>query len=455
MNKILKGEDAKGLIEEKNYKELRLSLSQMNPADIAALFDELATYDLILIFRLLPKELASEVFVYLENDIQERMIKSFSDKEIKTIVDDIFIDDMVDLVEEMPANVVKRILKNTDRETREIINKILEYPDDSAGSIMTIEFVSLREEMTVKQAFAKIRDTGVDSETIYTCYVTDVNKKLIGTVSVRALLLADYNSLIKDIMEKNTIYVHTLDDREFVANQMKKYDFMSMPVLDKENRLVGIVTYDDAYDVIEEETEEDFALMAAMMPAEESYFRTSVFEHAKNRIVWLLFLMLSATATGIIITKYEAAFEALPILVAFIPMLMDTGGNCGSQSSTIVIRGMALDDIKPKDFLRVLFKELRIGLVVGIALALVNGIRIYIMYGNKNVPADMLSITVGLTIVCVVVLAKLLGCLLPMLAKKLKLDPAIMASPLITTMVDTCSVIIFFNVALYLLGQYM
>ena len=437
------------LLQAKKYKELKAVLETMNPADIAALFEELTTEDMILVFRLLPKELAAETFVYMEGDKQELLISAFSDKELEEVMTEMFLDDAVDLIEEMPANVVKRILMHIEPDMRNMINEILKYPGDSAGSIMTIEFVALKRDMTVEEAFTKIRETGVDKETIYTCYVTNPDRKLIGAVTVRNLLLSDYTRKIEDIMETNVISVHTLDDKEFVAKQMTKYDFLAIPVVDNEDRLVGIVTFDDAMDVIEDETEEDFAIMAAMTPSEDSYFKTSVFSHAKNRIVWLLFLMLSATVTGIIITKYENAFSAIPILVAFIPMLMDTGGNCGSQSSTMIIRGLALDEIKMGDIIKVMFKELRISLLVGLVLALVNGVRIYIMYSSTSEYSNFqLSLVVGLTILCTVTLAKLLGCILPLAAKRLKLDPAIMAAPLITTVVDTCSVLIFFNIAM-------
>ncbi len=446
-------ETALDLLRHKDYKTLKYIISQENPADIALLLDELPKEEAVITYRLLPKELATEVFAHLEGDNREALITAFSDKELEEVVADLFIDDAVDLIEEMPANVVKRILKHTSPEDRRIINEILNYPKDSAGSIMTTEFVTLRRDMTVEESFDKIRKTGVDKETIYTCYVTDDTNKLLGTVSVKDLLLSDYSTTIEKIMEDNPISVITTDDKEDVAKLFAHYDFIAMPVTDMENRLVGIVTFDDAMDVIEDETEEDFAIMAAMSPSEDGYFKTSVFVHAKNRIFWLLFLMLSSTITGSIIAKYEEAFAALPILVAFIPMLMSAGGNCGSQSSTMVIRGLAVNEIRFKDFFKVIFKELRISVMVGIILSVINAVRILIMYRNsQECDSAVLALIVSLTLVLVVIIAQIMGCCLPMLAKKLKFDPAIMAAPLISTIADTCSVLIFFNIAMTILG---
>lgn len=446
-------ETALDLLKHKDYKTLKYIISQENPADIALLLDELPKEEAVITYRLLPKELATEVFAHLEGDNREALITAFSDKELEEVVADLFIDDAVDLIEEMPANVVKRILKHTSPEDRKIINEILNYPKDSAGSIMTTEFVTLRRDMTVEESFDKIRKTGVDKETIYTCYVTDDTNKLLGTVSVKDLLLSDYSTTIEKIMEDNPISVITTDDKEDVAKQFAHYDFIAMPVTDMENRLVGIVTFDDAMDVIEDETEEDFAIMAAMSPSENGYFKTSVFVHAKNRIFWLLFLMLSSTITGSIIAKYEEAFAALPILVAFIPMLMSAGGNCGSQSSTMVIRGLAVNEIRFKDFFKVIFKELRISVMVGSILSVINAVRILIMYRNsQECDSAVLALIVSLTLVLVVIIAQIMGCCLPMLAKKLKFDPAIMAAPLISTIADTCSVLIFFNIAMTILG---
>lgn len=440
------------LLDERNLKELKELLAEQNPADISNIFEEVPRTDVILLFRLLPKELAAETFAHLESEEQELIIKGFSDKEIEAIMEELFIDDAVDLIEEMPASVVKKILKNTDSETRKTINDILKYPKDCAGSIMTIEYVNFRPQQTVEEAFKTIRSTGVDKETVYTCYVIEKDRKLLGTVSVKDLLLSDYSCKISDIMDSNIISVNTLDDKEDVVKKFSKYDLLAMPVVDNEERLIGIITVDDAMDVMEDETEEDFAIMAAMTPNEDSYFKTSIFDHAKHRILWLLVLMLSATLTGTIITKYENAFTAIPILVSFIPMLMDTGGNCGSQSSTLIIRGLALDEIRFKDIFKVIFKELRISFIVGLVLAVVNGLRIYIMYRDAfSFSTVLLSLTIGITLILVVAIAEFIGCILPMIAQKLKLDPAIMAAPLITTVVDTFSVFVFFKVAIALL----
>lgn len=439
-------EQIEGLLEEKKYVSAANILKDMEPADIAILIEECSKEEVLRLYRILPKELAAEVFVEMDPDMQEELIKAFSDKELKEVLDEMYMDDTVDMIEEMPANVVKRILKHSDPDSRKAINELLKYPKDSAGSIMTIEYVSLRKTMTVEDAFAKIRATGVDKETIYTCYVTEGDKRLIGIVSVKTLLLSEKQSLIGDIMETSFISIETTENQEEVAKKFNKYGFLAIPVVDKENRLVGIVTFDDAMDVIQEETQEDFEIMAAMTPSEDSYFKTSVWEHGKNRIFWLLFLMLSATITGSILTKYEAAFETIPLLVSFIPMIMGTGGNCGSQSSTMIIRGLAMDEIQLKDFWKAIFKEVRIALLVGACLALVNGIRVYIFYHSLEI-----AVVLGLTLIATIVLAKMMGCVLPMLAKKLNLDPAIMAAPLISTIVDSCSVFVYFNIAMWIL----
>lgn len=438
------------LLDSREFGRIRVLFTAMEPADIAELLGEIDEQRLPILFRILPKELAAETFVEMDSDEQELLINAFSERELHDVVEELFVDDAVDIIEEMPANVVKRILRHTDSEMRNSINEILRYPKDSAGSIMTTEYVSLKKDMTVSEAFDRIRRTGVDKETIYTCYVTDTDRKLIGLVTVKELLLSPYNTVINTIMEKNIISVETLDDKEEVANMFDKYDFMSLPVVDKENRLVGIVTFDDAIDVIQEENTEDIQKMGALQPIEETYLKTPVWRHAKNRIVWLLLLMLSATITGSIIENYEAAFTALPILVAFIPMLMDTGGNCGAQSSTMIIRGLALDEITPKDIMKIMFKEIRIAVVVGLILAAVNTLRIYTMYSGQD-PLFLSAVT-GLSLIATVVIAKMLGGVLPILAKLCKLDPALMASPLITTIVDTCSVIIFFNIALWIMS---
>lgn len=435
------------LLKEKNYTEIRTLLEEMNSADISVLLGELEKENMVFVYRLLSKDKAVETFSYMEPDVQEDLLSALTDKELQEVVSELFLDDTVDLIEEMPANMVKRILKHTDAEQRKLINEFLNYPSDSAGSLMTIEFIELKANMTVEEAFEKIKKVGINKETIYTCYVLDNVRKLLGIVTVKELLLADKDTKVEALMEKNLITVYTLDDKEDVAKKFDKYDLLALPVVDKENRLVGIITIDDAMEVMQEENTEDFAIMAAMNPTEETYFKTSVWQHARNRILWLLILMLSAAVTGTIITKYENAFAAIPLLVAFIPMLMDTGGNCGSQSSTLVIRGLAIDEIQLKDFFRVLLKEGRVAILVGIALALVNACRIILQYHDTK-----LAIVVGCTIISTVILSKLLGCILPMIAKRFKLDPAIMAAPLITTIVDTCSILIYFNIAMWIMN---
>lgn len=435
------------LLKDKKFNQLKQAIAEMNSADISIMLTELSTEDMIVAYRLLPKDEAAEVFAYMDAETQEKLINSLTDKELKEVINELFLDDTVDLIEEMPSNVVKRILKNVSPKDRKEINEFLNYPSDSAGSIMTNEFIDLKENMTVEEAFEKIRKVGIDKETIYTCYVLDMSRKLIGIVTAKDLLLSDKTRCIKDIMDTNIISVNTLEDKEIVAKTFDKYDFIVLPVVDMENRLVGIITIDDAIDVIQDENTEDFALMAAITPTEDTYFRTSALTHAKNRILWLLILMLSAAVTGAIITNYENAFSAVPLLVAFIPMLMGTGGNCGSQSSTMIIRGLAMEEIKLKDYGKALWKEARISLIVGVTLALVNGARIVIQYQDVK-----LAVVVGIALMGTVILSEFLGCTLPMVAKKLKLDPAIMAAPLITTIVDTCSVLIYFNVAVMLMN---
>lgn len=455
----LQEELREGLLEhlhQKKFSVVRETLTALNSADIAQLLAEVEESDLPLLFRILPKELAAETFIEMDNDQQEFLITVFSDRELKEVLDELYVDDAVDLIEEMPATVVKRILRHTNPEMRKDINQLLQYPKTSAGSIMTTEYVDLKKQMTVAEAFDRIRRIGVDKETVYTCYVTDKNRTLIGLISVKDLLLANQNQPIEEIMETNIISVGTLEDREDVAHMFDRYDFLAIPVVDQEGRLVGIVTVDDAIDVLQEETTEDMTKMAAVMPMEDSYLKTSVWRHAKNRFFWLLFLMLSATVTGSIIQHYENAFVAIPVLVAFVPMLMGTGGNCGSQSSTMIIRGLALEEIRFKDFFRVVWKEIRVGLLVGVILALVNGLRVFLMYqGSSEVMGQIgildLALISGLSLVCTVVLAKTIGCILPMLAKKCHLDPALMAAPLLSTILDTCSVLIFFSIAMGLL----
>ena len=435
------------LIEKKDYTQLLSIIRDMNPVDIANLLSELPENKQLPVFRMLPKDIAAEVFVEMETEMQELLIRIFTDAELHSYLEELYVDDAVDIIEEMPANVVRRILRLCDPHTREQINQILRYPKDSAGSIMTTEFVGLRADMTVFEAFARIRKIGIDKETIYTCFVTDSNLHLVGVVTVKEMILAGKDTVIGDIMHKHVVFVKTTDDKEEAAMCFDKYDFMAIPVVDQENRLVGIVTYDDAIDVLQEENTEDIMKMAAITPEDDSYLRTPVWKHAKSRILWLMLLMISSTFTGMILTHYEAAFVSLPVLVSFVPMLMGTGGNCGSQSATMVIRGLALDEIENRDFLKVLFKEFRIALMVGSALAIVNTVRIMLMPEGTLALATVL----GISIIATAVLAKSLGCCLPMLARKLKLDPAIMASPLITTIVDACSVLLYFSIAVAIL----
>lgn len=438
------------LLVERKFTELRELLQDMNSTDLAALLEEFPQELLPVIFRLLPKELAADTFVEMDTDMQQTLIAAFTDLELKEVVDNLFVDDMVDLIEEMPANVVKRILQHSSNEKRRMINEVFNYSKDSAGSVMTTEYVDLKADMTVVDAFKRIKRTGVNKETIYTCYVTDENRKLKGVITAKDLLLAESQDIVGELMETNIIYANTIEDKEEAAEKIRKYDLLAIPVVDNESRLIGIITVDDAIDVLQEAAEEDFAKMAAVQPSEESYFKTSVFVHVRKRIVWLLVLMISATFTGAILTHYEEAFAAVPILVSFIPMLMDTGGNCGAQSSTMIIRGLALNEIKLKDFFKVLFKEVRIGLLAGLILALVNSVRVYIMYRSYEQSIQLMIVT-GITLIVAVVVSKSLGCILPMLAKRLKIDPAIMASPLLTTICDACVIAVFFNIALLIM----
>ena len=428
-------------LEERNFKELKEELENLHPVDLVDAMEELDKKQRMLVFRLLSKEDAAEVFTDMNSDMREELLEALTDSELKEIMDEMYVDDTVDVLEEMPANVVDRLLMATDEETRKQINTLLQYPEDSAGSIMNIEYISLRKEMTVADAILKIRQVGINRETIYTCYVTE-KRKLIGVVDVKDLLTAGESRLIEEIMDENVIYARTLDDQEQVANQINKYGLVAIPILDHEDCMVGIVTVDDAMLVLQDETTEDISIMAGVSPNEDSYFGTSVFQHAKNRSLWLMLLMLSATVTGEILGHYEDAMAVMPVLITFIPMLMGTGGNCGSQSSTLVIRGLAVGEIEFKDIFRVLFKEIRVAVVVGLMLAVVNGLRIYIMY-DQNV---MLAGALGLTMIAVVSMAKCIGCILPLLAKKLGLDPAIMAAPLITTILDTCTILVYFNI---------
>lgn len=437
-----------GYLDKERIETLRNKFTEMNVVDIAQIFEEIPEEKKLIIFRILPKDIAAEVFSYMSQKEQQFIIESITDKEVQSLVEDLYLDDTVDFIEELPANVVKKVLRNTDEETRKRINFFLNYPENSAGSIMTIEYVDLRKDMTVKEAIARIKKIGIDRETIDTCYVTSKGRKLEGVVLLRQIILSDEDEIIENIMDKDVKYVNTHDDQEKVALLFKKYDLLAMPVTDNEDRLVGIITIDDILDIIEEETTEDFYKMAAMEPSEEDYLDTSVFSLAKHRIVWLLVLMISATFTGSIIKKYEDVLQAVVILTAFIPMLMDTGGNAGSQSSTLVIRGLALGDIKLKDWPKVLFKEFRVSLIVGITLSFVNFLRIYFL---EKVDFYV-AVTVCSTLFFTVVIAKAVGGLLPIIAKKFKVDPAIMASPLITTIVDALVLILYFATATMLLG---
>lgn len=434
-------EKIKELLQARKYTQLKELFAQTNEADVAAIFEELNEKELPLVFRLLGKEEAAEVFAYMEHDTQTTLVNSMTDKELEQILDDLFLDDTVDMIEEMPANVVARILRHTDPKTRKQINELLKYPKDSAGSMMTVEYVNIKKNMTVGEAITRIRKMASDSETVYTVYVTE-NRKLIGLVTVKDLLISQDEERIEDIMETNIITLSTSDDQEDVAKMFNKYGFLAFPVVDKEDRLVGIITVDDAMEVLQDENTEDITRMAAITSAEDTYFKTSIFKHAKNRIAWLLVLMLSSTLTGTILTSYEKAFAAVPLLVSFIPMLMDTGGNCGAQSSTLIIRGIALDEIVFKDIFKVIFKEFGVSILVGSILAVVNGIRIYIMYRSAQ-----LAIVVACSLAMTVMLAKFIGGVLPLTAKKIGLDPALMASPLITTVVDTCSILVYFKIA--------
>ena len=437
------------LLVEKKYSTIRDILSTMNPADIASVFDGLEESRLPLLFRLLPKELAAETFVEMEPDAQELLIRGFSDSELREVLDELYVDDAVDIVEEMPANVVRRILSQADPDMRKDINEILRYPENSAGSIMTTEYVSLRPGMTVEEAILRIRRTGVDKETIYTCYVMDEKRRLEGVVTVKDLLMNDYAALMGDIMDPHVIKAYTTEDQEKVVETFNEYNLLSLPVVDGEDRLVGIITVDDVMDVMEQEATEDFEKMAAMLPSEKPYLKTGVFQLARNRIPWLMILMLSSMVTGGILLKYENAFSVIPLLVTFIPMLMDTGGNSGSQASTMIIRGMAVGEVEPADILKVMWKEIRVGMLCGLSLALVNFVRLMIQYPGQV----LICLTVVISLFCTVIIAKTIGCVLPIAAKTIHLDPAIMASPMITTIVDACSLMIYFQLACHLLNM--
>ncbi len=446
--KELLGEVLENLIENKKYASVRDTMETMHAADIAAVLGECKNEQIPLMFRLLPKELAAETFAQMDEDHQEILIQSFSDSELKAVIDELYVDDAVDLVEEMPANVVKRILRQAGPEKRKLINEILKYPEDSAGSIMTTEYVRLRPDMTVRDAINNIRRTGVDKETINTCYVTDRNRKILGIVTMRQLLFAEENTQISEIMTEEVICALTTEDREKVSLDFVKYDFSVMPVVDEENRLVGIVTIDDVVDVLQEETTEDIEKMGAIMPLEKPYLKTGVFEIFKSRIPWLFILMISAAFTGMIITRFENALSAQIALVSAIPMLMGTGGNCGSQASVTVIRGLSIGEIKFSDILRIIWKELRVAILCGIALAAVNMAKL-IWFDNLG---TTVALVISITLLLDVIVAKIVGCTLPLFADKMGLDPAVMASPFITTIVDAISLLIYFEIAVIMLG---
>ncbi|HIW27149.1 MAG TPA: magnesium transporter [Candidatus Lawsonibacter pullicola] len=443
------------LVQTKQFRKLRSILMEMNEVDVAEFLDELGPEETILVFRLLPKEQAAEVFAELEDsDDQERLINALNDKELREVLDELYLDDTVDVIEDMPANVVSRILRNSDPASRSQINQLLNYPKDSAGSIMTTEYVFLHPDATVEESFARIRKEGMDKETIYTCYVTQ-NRVLLGVVTVRRLLLSAYETKIRDIMETNVLSVNTHDDKEDVAQMLNKYDLSAIPVVDGDNRLVGIVTFDDAMDVIEEETTEDFEKMAAILPSDKPYLKTGVFETWRSRIPWLMLLMLSATFTGIIITKFESALAACVVLTSFIPMLSGTGGNSGSQSSVAVIRALSLDEIDFSDLIAVVWKESRVAVLCGVCLACANFVKMMVVdrwLMNNPAVTPMVALVVCLTLVFTVLCAKVVGCTLPMAAEKVGIDPAVMASPFITTIVDALSLLIYFFFATQLLG---
>ena len=442
-------EELMQLVEEKRYRALKAELIEMNEVDIAAFIEKLDDERIVVVFRMLPKELATDVFAALPPDVQQQIITSITDKELSAIVNDLYVDDAVDMLEELPATIVKRVLKNSNPDQRKLINQFLNYPEDSAGSVMTAEFVDLKKTMTVAEAFDYIRKHGVDKETIYTCFVTDEKRRLEGVVTVKDLLMNDYETVVGDIMDDNVIKVTTTEDQEQVAMLFNDYDLMTLPVVDNENRLVGIITVDDVMDVMEQEATEDIEKMAAMIPSEKPYLKTGVFTLARNRIPWLLILMFSSMVTGSILLSYENAFSAIPLLVTFVPMLMDTGGNSGSQASTMAIRGMAIGDIDVADAPKVIWKELRVGMICGLVLAVANFIQLMIRFPGNT----MICLTVVLSVFCTVIIAKSIGCMLPMLARAIHLDPALVASPMLTTVVDACSLMIYFQFATHILGM--
>ena len=436
------------LVEEKKFRELKSRLVEMNEVDVASFMEELDSEKTVVVFRMLPKELATDVFAELEPEQQQQIVTSITDYELGAIINDLYVDDAVDMLEELPANVVKRVLKNSNPEQRKLLNQFLKYPEDSAGSVMTAEFVNLKKNMTVADAFEYIRRHGVDKETIYTCYVTDDTRRLQGVVTVKDLLMSSYETKIDDIMDDNVIKVTTTEDQEEVANLFNEYNLLALPVVDNEERLVGIITVDDVMDVMEAEATEDIEKMAAIIPSEKPYLKTGVLTLARNRIPWLLVLMFSSMITGNILLRYENAFAAIPLLVTFVPMLMDTGGNSGSQASTMIIRGMAIGDIELSDVAKVVWKELRVGMLCGAVLATANFVRLMIQYPGNT----MICLTVVLSVFFTVIIAKTIGCSLPILAKAVHLDPALIASPMLTTIVDAASLTIYFTFATWILG---
>lgn len=435
------------LIEKGQYILLREELNEENPANVAEFLEELPADKQLFLFRLLSKDMAAEAFSFLDNDTQEMLVTSITDTEVRNIVDNMYLDDTIDFLEEAPANLVSKVLRNTDRETRALINRFLHYPENSAGSLMTVEFVHLSKTMTAKRAMEIIRKNGLDKETIYTCYVIDDKKHLVGVLPLRTLLFADEDKLVEELMEEDVISIATLDDQEEAANLFRKYSFISLPVVDRENRLVGIITVDDIVDVIDEETTEDMEKMAALLPSDEEYLKTPVTKLARNRIVWLCVLMISGTLSSAIISGYDAILSQAVQLAAFIPVLTGTGGNAGSQTSATIIRGMSLGDIRPRDILRVMGKEIQVGMICGVLLAALNFVKQTIFSPSTDIMVDL---TVSVSMGFVVVVAKAMGCVLPIGAKVCKLDPAIMAGPLITTVVDAVALVIFFNVAQWL-----
>ena len=442
------------LYREKKYSQLKSILADINPTDIAVLFDEFPNEQRILLFRLLPKEEAAETFVELDGETQEALIHAFSDTELREVIDELYLDDTVDIIEEMPATIVKRILRNTDAQTRKSMNTLLKYPEDSAGSIMTPEFVDLKKDNTVEDAFKRIRRTGVDKETIYTCYVTDSSRHLIGVTTVKELLLHDYDDKIEEFMETNIIFVNTHDDKEIAANFLDKYNFLALPVVDMENRLVGIITVDDAIDVLQEENTEDIQKMHAIMPNEKPYLKTGIFETWKSRITWLLFLMISATFTSMILNAFEDKLSALIVLTSFVPMLTGTSGNSGGQASAVIIRALSLKEIDFKDISKVIWKEFRVGVLCGITLAAVNFVKIWFvdrtLLGMSAITIQV-DLVISLTLIIEIIFAKMVGCVFPILAKKMKLDPAVISSPFITTVMDALSLLIYFWLATMIL----